>query len=82
MSFLDSEIVAVGRVGKNGELYPPKRIREFVGLRPGQKVLYVAKGDRIEVIPIKDFLEALREDPLVCIGFEEFEELSGEVLPI
>jgi len=31
----------------------PKKIRESLGLAPGQKVQMVAYGDRIEMIPVK-----------------------------
>ena len=80
--WLKSGIIAIGKVGKNGELYPPKKIREKIRLKPGQKVIYIAKDDRIEVIPLKDFLEALKEEPVLEISFSEFEKLSEEVMPI
>ncbi|MHA1609518.1 MAG: AbrB/MazE/SpoVT family DNA-binding domain-containing protein [Candidatus Njordarchaeales archaeon] len=71
---------AIGKVGKRGELYPPKKIRDAVGLAPGRKVLYIVKDNKIEVILLKSFKEALEEKPLVRISIEEFEKLTKEVL--
>ena len=31
----------------------PKRIRERLGLTPGQKVQAIAYGDRIELVPVR-----------------------------
>jgi AbrB family looped-hinge helix DNA binding protein len=35
----------------------PKRIREKLGLSPGQKVQVMMYGDRIELIPVRSFKE-------------------------
>jgi len=35
----------------------PKRIREKLGLSPGQKVQAIIYGDRIELIPIRSIKE-------------------------
>ena len=74
------KIKAIGKVGSKGELYPNKKIREVVGIKPGQNVLYIATEDKLEVIPIKNFLELFDEKPLVKISVEEFERLTEEVL--
>lgn len=77
---MSGELRAIGKVGKRGELYPPKKIRDAVGLAPGRKVSYIVKDNKIEVIPLKSFKEALEEKPLVRISIEEFEKLTKEVL--
>jgi AbrB family looped-hinge helix DNA binding protein len=35
----------------------PKRIREGLGLRPGQKVQAIQYGDRVELVPVKSARE-------------------------
>ncbi len=76
---MSNEIKAIGKIGRKGELYPPKEIREAVKLKPGDKVLYIAKQNKIEVIPLKTFKEALEDKPLVKISINEFEELTEEI---
>lgn len=36
----------------------PKRIREKLGLSPGQKVQAILYGDRIELVPVRSIKEA------------------------
>ena len=36
----DSGMIIEGRVGSKGELFPPKEIRERLGLKPHTKVIY------------------------------------------
>ena len=35
----------------------PKKIRDTLGLSPGQKVQMIAYGNRIEIIPLKEISE-------------------------
>lgn len=35
----------------------PKRIRETLGLHPGQKVEAILYGDRVELVPVKPLAE-------------------------
>lgn len=73
------KIKAIGKVGLKGELYPSKEIREFVGLKPGEKVLYIATKEKLDVIPLRNLLKYYEEDS-VRISLDEFEELTKEVL--
>lgn len=36
----------------------PKKIREALGLRPGQKVEAIQYGNRIELVPVRPIAEA------------------------
>lgn len=36
----------------------PRRIREALGLRPGQKVQAIQYGNRIELVPVRPLSEA------------------------
>jgi len=66
----------VGVVGKKFDLYPPKEIREELGLKPGQRVLYrVEKGKLvIEVIPSIEEAEKLPKFAQTSV--EEFEKFT------
>lgn len=36
----------------------PKKIREALGIRPGQKVQAIQYGNRIELVPVRSLAEA------------------------
>lgn len=69
----------VGVVGKKYDLYPPKEVREELGLKPGQRVLYrVEKGKLvIEVIPSVEEAEKLPKFAETSV--EEFERFTKDL---
>ncbi len=71
---------ATGRVGQKGELFPPKEVREEAGLKTGDNVVYKADHGRIEVVRIPGLREAFSLKKIAKITFEEFENMTGEVL--
>ncbi|GAB4331212.1 MAG: hypothetical protein Kow0069_38840 [Promethearchaeota archaeon] len=46
-------------VGKKGEILPKKRIRDLMNLRPGDRVLLEATGDRLVVRKVYSVRELL-----------------------
>ncbi|MEM2989468.1 MAG: AbrB/MazE/SpoVT family DNA-binding domain-containing protein [Candidatus Bathyarchaeia archaeon] len=62
-----------GKIGSKGELFPPKRIRAKLGLKPNSEVLYKVEGGRLIVEPIPSLEEALEGEPSVRIRLEDFE---------
>ena len=71
---LSGEIMSIGKVGSKGELFPPKEIREKIGLIKGQRVLYRIVKGRLVVEKIATAEELLEEPAKVTITFEEFKE--------
>jgi bifunctional DNA-binding transcriptional regulator/antitoxin component of YhaV-PrlF toxin-antitoxin module len=67
------------RVGSKGELFPPKKIREKLGLRPRTKVLYRIDNGRLIVEPVPSLEELMRREPLVTITVEEFRSFREEL---
>jgi len=67
------------RVGSKGELFPPKKIREKLGLRPRTKVLYRIDNGRLIVEPVPSLEELMRREPLVTITVEEFRSFRKEL---
>jgi len=67
------------RVGSKGELFPPKEIRERLGLRAHARVLYRIEDGRLVVEPIPTLEEALKETPSVETTLEEFHKLRKEI---
>jgi len=66
------------RVGKRGEIYTKKKMREKVGLKPGGRVYATILGRKIilEVLPTLD--EVLKEDKVARLTPEEAEQMSEE----
>jgi len=60
------------RVGSKGELFPPKDIREKLGLRAHVKVIYKIEDGRLVVEPIPSLEDVLKEPPSVEVTLEEF----------
>ena len=67
------------RVGSKGELFPPKEIRERLGLRPRVKVIYNVEDGRLLVEPVPSLEEVLREPPPVEMTLEEFHGFRREL---
>lgn len=67
------------RVGSKGELFPPKEIREKLGLRANTKVIYKIEDGRLVVEPVPSLEEVLRESASVEITLEEFHKHRKEL---
>ena len=70
------------RVGSKGELFPPKEIREELGLRANVKVIYKIEEGRLVVEPVPSLEEVLGEPSYVEVTLDELhgfrKELSGK----
>ncbi|MBI4258327.1 MAG: AbrB/MazE/SpoVT family DNA-binding domain-containing protein [Thaumarchaeota archaeon] len=71
--------MAESRVGSKEELFPPKKIRERLGLRAGMKVIYKVEGGRLVVEPVPSLEEVLKESPAVEITLSEFHKFRREL---
>jgi len=68
-----------GRVGSKGELFPPKEIREKLGLKPHMKVIFRIKNGKLIVEPIPSIEDVLKEPKPIKIRPKEFHELRREI---
>ena len=59
------------RVGSKGELFPPKEIRDKLGLKPHTKVIYKVENDRLIVEPVPSLEEVFDKPPAIEITLEE-----------
>jgi len=66
-------------VGSKEELYPPKRIRRALGLRPGMKVKYTLEGRKLVVEPIPSLDDLLKMEPTVEISLKEVHDHRREL---
>ena len=71
------------RVGSKGELFPPKEIREKLGLKPNTRILYRISEGKLVVEPVPDLEELMSREPITVISIDEFRkertELSRQV---
>ena len=67
------------RVGSKGELFPPKEIREKLGLRACTKVIYKIESGRLIVEPVPSLKEVLQKKPAVEISLDEFHKFRKEL---
>jgi len=67
------------RVGSKGELFPPKEIREKLGLRAHVKVIYKIEEGRLVVEPVPSLEDVLKEPSPVEITLEEFHGFRREL---
>lgn len=67
------------RVGSKGELFPPKEIREKLGLHAHVKVIYKIEEGRLIVEPVPNLEDVLKEPPSVEITLEEFHGFRKEL---
>lgn len=67
------------RVGSKGELFPPKAIREKLGLHAHTKITYKVEGERLLVEPIPSLKEVLNETQPVEITPEEFHKFRKKL---
>ena len=64
-----------GRVGKKGEIYIPKKIRESVGLMPGDEIeVYVDEG-KLVIRKKPSALDLLKQKPFATVKVEEMREI-------
>jgi bifunctional DNA-binding transcriptional regulator/antitoxin component of YhaV-PrlF toxin-antitoxin module len=59
-------------VGSKGELFPPKKVREKLNLRPKSKIIYKIDDGRLVVEPVPTLEEAFSKKPRVKITAKEF----------
>jgi bifunctional DNA-binding transcriptional regulator/antitoxin component of YhaV-PrlF toxin-antitoxin module len=67
------------RVGSKGELFPPKEVREKLGLHAHARIIYKTEAGRLIVEPVPSLKEALEEAPSVEATLEEFHKHRKEL---
>ena len=67
--------MAIGKVGSKGELYPPKKIRDGIGLKPEVQVEFIVTPNGELIIRKIEKLEDILK-PIAKVKQDEFEELS------
>ena len=66
-------------MGSKGEIFPPKDIREKLGLRPHTRIKYKVEDGRLIVEPIPTLQEVLHEPQEVETTIQELQEFRREL---
>jgi bifunctional DNA-binding transcriptional regulator/antitoxin component of YhaV-PrlF toxin-antitoxin module len=67
------------KLGKKGEIYMDRRIRELVGLEPEDEIYILAKPGILFVRKIPSLNDILSKEPMASISIEEFEGISEAI---
>jgi len=69
----------IGKVGKKGELYIPKKVRESIDLKPGDEVLVEVRGKELIIRKKRNIVDILMEKPVSKVSVEELREIRGKL---
>jgi len=67
------------RVGSKGELFPPKEMREKLGLRAHVKVIYKIEEGRLVIEPVPSLKKVLSEPSSVEVTKDELHGFRKEL---
>ncbi len=68
----------VVKIGSKGEIFPPKEIREYLGLSRNQSVILSIVQDRLIVRKVTSFQEILDRPAKVKISKQAWKKLKAE----
>ncbi len=71
--------LAESRIGSKGEIFPPKEIREKLGLHPHVRIKYKIEDGRLVVEPIPTLHEVLNEPQRVETTLGELKSFRKEL---
>ncbi len=67
------------KIGSKGEIFPPKEIREKLGLRPGVEIDLKVEDSKLIVRPIPRVNDLLKEPAQVEVTLQEFHKFRREL---
>jgi AbrB family looped-hinge helix DNA binding protein len=68
-----------GKVGKKGELYIPKKVREQINLRPGDGILIEVEGDKLIIRKKPSIVDILMEKPVSKVSVGGLRRVRNEL---
>jgi len=69
----------VGKVGKKGEIYIPKKIRDLVNLKPGDTILVDVKGKELIIKKKESVVDVLMEEAVSKVSVEELRSIREKL---
>lgn len=72
-------ILQKAKVGSKGEIFPPKEIREKLGLRPGTELDFKVEDSKLIVQAIPKVNDLLKQPPKVEITLQDFHKFRRQL---
>jgi len=69
----------IGKVGKKGEIYVPKKVRERVNLNPGDEVLVEVKGRELIIKKKENIVDVLMDEAIAKVSVDEMRSIREKV---
>ena len=69
----------VMKVGSKGEIFPPKEIRQKLGLTPNQPILLTVHEDKLIIRKIHSLENILSTPPKVKISYHAWKQFKDEL---
>lgn len=67
------------KIGSKGEIFPPKDIRERLGLEPDQPIMLYIHKDQLIIRKIHSLKEILSSPPKVKISYHAWKQFKEEL---
>jgi bifunctional DNA-binding transcriptional regulator/antitoxin component of YhaV-PrlF toxin-antitoxin module len=67
------------RVGSKGEIFPPKKIRDKLGLRPKTEITYKIEGTKLIVEPVPTLEDVLTQPTIVEETLDDIRKFRQEL---
>jgi len=69
----------IGKIGKKGEIYIPKKIRVVANLNPGDEVLVEVRGKELIIRKKESVIDVLMEEAVSKVSVEELREMREKL---
>ena len=69
----------IGKIGKKGEIYIPKKIRVMANLNPGDEVLVEVRGKELIIRKKESVIDVLMEEAVSKVSVEELREMREKL---
>ncbi len=69
----------IGKVGKKGEIYIPKKLREQVNLYPGDDVLVEVKDKNLVIRKRENIIDVLKDEAISKVSVEELRRVREKI---
>jgi AbrB family looped-hinge helix DNA binding protein len=67
------------KVGSKGEIFPPKEIRQSLGLEPNQPIIIYQYKNTLIVRRLTSLEEILEQDPKITISYHAWKQLDQDI---
>jgi AbrB family looped-hinge helix DNA binding protein len=64
------------KIGSKGEIFPPKKIREQLGLNPDQLILMLVHNDRLIIRKLDSIENILKTPPKAKISYHAWKQFK------